>query len=139
MDERLKNLKRALKNNVLHELDFTEDHKNNVRNQIKRLNQSSDESVLLAVLQLLVQQKTGFELSRLIRARGIERFEQEEGFLYMLLHRLEQKGYIQSSWAEGEIKFYQLNSKGKRLLGKVEGKEYRGQSILHELLEGGQG
>ncbi|WP_251550786.1 PadR family transcriptional regulator [Neobacillus muris] len=139
MDKRLKNLKNALKNTVLNDLDFTEGMKNNIRNQIMGREKSSDDAILFAVLQLLVQQKTGFELSRLIRARGIERFEQEEGFLYMLLHRLEQKGYIQSSWADEEVKYYQLNSKGRKLLGKGEENEYQGRTVLHELLEGGWG
>lgn len=136
MDEQLKNIKRAMKNNLFNDLTFTDEHKNNVRQQIKKLQPATDDEVLLAILQLLVKEKTGFELSRLIRARGIERFEKEEGLLYMFLHRFEQKGYLESYWAEADIKYYQLTKKGRKLLAKAENKEYRGKIVLHELLEG---
>lgn len=136
MDEELKNLKRAMKNNLFNDLKFTDEHKNNIRQQIKKLHTASDEEILLAILQLLVKEKTGFELTRLVRARGIDRFEKEEGLLYMLLHRFEQKGYLQSYWAEADIKYYQLTNKGRKLLAKAENKEYRGKTVLHELLEG---
>lgn len=136
MEEQLKNLKKAMKKNLFNDLEFTDVQKNNVRQQIKKLPTTSDEEILLAILQLLVKEKTGFELSRLVRARGIERFEKEEGLLYMLLHRTEQKGYLQSYWAEGDIKYYQLTNKGKKLLAKAEKKEYNGKTVLHELLEG---
>lgn len=136
MDEQLKNLKRAMKKNLFNDLSFKDEHKNSVRQQIKKLQPTSDDEVLLAILQLLVKEKTGFELCRLVRARGIERFEKEEGLLYMFLHRFEQKGYIQAYWAKADIKYYQLANKGRKLLAKAENKEDRGKTVLHELLEG---
>jgi DNA-binding PadR family transcriptional regulator len=136
MDDQLKNLKRAMKNNLFNDLQFTDEQKNIVRKQIRKLQPASDDDILLAILQLLVKEKTGFELSRLIRARGIERFEKEEGLLYMFLHRFEQKGHIQSNWAETDIKYYQLTKKGRKLLAKAENIDNRGKTILRELLEG---
>jgi hypothetical protein len=136
MDEQLKNLKRAMKKNVLNGLNFKDDHKKKIKQQIMKLNASSDEEILIAVLQLLVQEKTGFELCRLVRARGIERFEKNEGILYMFLHRLEQKGFVKADWKSDDAKYYQLSKKGKRLLIKVEDKEYREKTVLAELFEG---
>lgn len=136
MEDRLGHLKRAMKNNVFNGLNFSEEHKDNIRQQIKKINTSSDDEILLAVLQLLVQEKTGFEISRLVRARGIERFENDEGQLYMLLHRLEHKGYLLSNWEDADIKYYQLSNKGRKLLVKAEDIEYSGKTVLNELLEG---
>jgi len=44
----------------------------------------------------------------------------EEGSLYPALHRLEQRGYVRSTWKQSEqnrrAKFYRLTAKGRRQL-----------------------
>lgn len=135
MEDRLKNFKNAMKRTVLKDLNFTEEHKKSIRNQIKQLPATSEEDILLAVFQLLKQKRTGFELSRLIRARGIKKFENEEGFLYMSLHKFEHKGYLNTYWDEPDIKYYQLSSKGIKLLNTIENTSYGKAYFLKEILE----
>lgn len=134
MEDRLKNLKNAMKRTVLQDLHFTEKHKNSIKRQINQLSSISEEEVLLAIFQLLKEKRTGFELSRLLRSRGIEKFENEEGFVYMSLHKFEHKGYLLTYWEE-EVKYYQLNTKGLKLLKTLENKSDRKSYLLNEILE----
>jgi predicted transcriptional regulator len=135
MEDRLKNLKKAMDQRAFRQLNFTEQHRRNIH---KKINQQveNDEDILLAVMQLLVHEKTGFELTKLLRGRGIRKFEDNEGFLYTLLHRLEHSGSIQSSWNEAEVKYYQLTDKGRKVLRKAEKKQNKKQVVFKELFEG---
>ncbi|MDQ0232261.1 PadR family transcriptional regulator [Metabacillus malikii] len=134
MDDRLKKLKGSMRRTVLQDLNFTEGLKHNIKNKINQIHETSEEDIILAVFQLLKQERTGFELSKLIRARGIKTFENEEGFLYMTLHKFEQKGYVNSYWKDKDVKYYQASTKGLRLLhtldNKREGKAYSLKEIL---------
>ncbi|WP_223589217.1 PadR family transcriptional regulator [Neobacillus bataviensis] len=135
MENRLRNLKKAMDRKTFSELNFSEEHRKNILEKIKRQDES-EETILLAVLQLLAQDRTGFELTKLLRGRGIQKIEENEGFLYTLLHRLEQTGYLQSSWSvETEAKYYQLTDKGRKALRKAEKKQSKKQFVLKELLE----
>ncbi|GKU82200.1 PadR family transcriptional regulator [Niallia sp. NCCP-28] len=134
MEDRLKGLKKAMKNTLFKELQFQDEHKFHIIKKIQQ-EQETDEMVLLALLQLLTSQRTGFELAESLRARSIQKFEEKEGFLYTLLHRLEQKQYITGQWTEAEEKYYQLNDKGRKLLQKAE-KQTKSKYALKELLEG---
>ncbi|MGF6952288.1 putative transcriptional regulator [Neobacillus sp. B4I6] len=134
MEDRLKNLKKAMDQRAFSQLNFTEKHRRNIREKINQ-QAENDEDILLAVMQLLVHEKTGFELTKLLRGRGIRKFEDNEGFLYTFLHRLEQSGSIQSSWTEDETKYYQLTDKGRRVLRKAEKKQNKKQVVLKELFE----
>ncbi|WP_456275158.1 PadR family transcriptional regulator [Bacillus sp. AK128] len=134
MEERLKNFKRAMKENVLEDLTFSEDQKKSIRQQIKNMNESSEENMLLSILQLLMQERTGFELYRLLRARGLKQYEDKEGLLYSSLHQLEQKGYLHSNWKDYEQKSYQLTNKGKKILKTIENKDRSKLYNLKELL-----
>jgi hypothetical protein len=135
MEDRLKNLKNAMKRTILQDLSFTEKHKSSIRRQINQLSFTSEEDVVLAIFQLLKEKRTGFELSRLLRARGIEKFENEEGFLYMSLHKFEHKGYLNTYWEEPDVKYYQLSNKGLKLLITFENKNYGKAYLLKEILE----
>ncbi|KON86319.1 hypothetical protein AF332_05445 [Sporosarcina globispora] len=134
MEDRLKNFKKAMKRTVLQDLTFTEKHKSSIRRQISYPS-ISEEGVLVAIFQLLKEKRTGFELNRLLRARGIEKFENEEGFLYMSLHRLEHKGYLHTHWIEPDVKYYQLNAKGLKMLKNLENKGNNEAYFLNEILE----
>lgn len=135
MEDRLKNFKNAMKRTVLQDLNFTEEHKRDIRLKIKQIPETSEEDIVLAIFQLLKQKRTGFELSRLIRARGIEKFENEEGFLYMTLHKFEHKGYLNSYWEDPDVKYYQVSSKGLKLLKTLENERYDKAYLLKEILE----
>jgi hypothetical protein len=134
MEDRLKNLKKAMDQRAFSQLNFTEKHRRNIREKINQQTEN-DEDILLAVMQLLVHEKTGFELTKLLRGRGIRKFEDNEGFLYTFLHRLEQSGSIQSSWTEDEAKYYQLTDIGRKVLRKIEKKQNKKQVVLKELFE----
>lgn len=135
MEERLKNLKNAMKRTVLQDLNFTEEHRREIRRKINHLPETSEEDIILAIFQLLKQKRTGFELSRLIRARGIETFDNEEGFLYTSLHKFEHKGYLNSNWEAPDIKYYQISSKGLKLLKTLENEGDGKVYLLKEILE----
>jgi len=118
MEKHLKNLPSSLKKTYFDHLPFTEEHRKEILKKIQI--KDKEEEVLLAVLQLLHNRKTGFELTELLRARGFERFEKKEGFIYTLLHRLEQKNIIASEWEDKKVKYYRIDRKGKKLEKKLE-------------------
>ncbi|MEC1523743.1 PadR family transcriptional regulator [Neobacillus niacini] len=135
MEDRLKNLKRVMDKKTFADLHFSDHHQHAVHKKINQ-QQESDEEILLAVMQLLVHEKTGHELTGLLRGRGIQKFEKNEGFLYTLLHRLEQSGCIETNWDDAGAKYYWLKDKGRKLLNKTEKKRTKHRLILKELLEG---
>jgi hypothetical protein len=135
MEDRLKNLKKLMDKKTFADLNFSDQHQKAIRQKINQQDEN-DEDILLAVMQLLVQEKTGHELTGLLRGRGIQRFENNEGFLYTLLHRLEQSGCIQTTWDDSGAKYYWLKDKGRKLLNKAEQKQAKRRFIFKELLEG---
>ncbi|AWD68203.1 PadR family transcriptional regulator [Priestia megaterium] len=135
MDKRLKNLRKTMNREVFAQLKFTESHKKSIREKIKQ-ETHSDEEILIAMMQLLVQEKTGYELVSLLQSRGILNFKENEGSLYVILHRLELKGVLTSNWQEDGAKFYQLNKKGCRLLKKVEEQPLSNHISFKKILEG---
>ncbi|WP_391201730.1 PadR family transcriptional regulator [Psychrobacillus sp. L4] len=118
MDERLKNLRKTIDKTTFSELKFTEQHRKAIRE--KMFEEEKEDAIFLAVMQLLVQEKTGYEIVKLLRGRGIRKFEENEGIVYTLLHQLEQDGYLHSSWNDSNVKYYRLNNKGTKLLRKSE-------------------
>jgi hypothetical protein len=135
VDDRLKNLKKIMDKRTFTDLEFSNQHQKAIRKKINQLEVSDDE-ILLAVMQLLVQEKTGHELTGLLRGRGIQKFENNEGFLYTLLHRLELSGCIETNWDESGAKYYWLKDKGRKLLIKAEQKRTKRRFVFKELLEG---
>lgn len=135
MDERLINLKKSLNKTVFSDLTFTKNHKDQIKRKMARINVKSEE-IIIAILHLLTREKTGFELNKSIRARGIQNYENNEGQLYMVLHRLEQKGYLQSAWRENKEKHYRVTNKGTKLLDLADKKSTSTKSFLKEILEG---
>ncbi|AQU74907.1 MULTISPECIES: PadR family transcriptional regulator [Priestia] len=135
MDKRLKNLKKTMNREVFAQLKFTENHKKSIREKIKQ-ETHSDEEILIAIMQLLLQKKTGYQLISLLQSRGILNFKENEGSLYVILHRLELRSLLTSSWQEDGAKFYQLNKKGRKLLKKVEEQPLSNHLSFKEILEG---
>lgn len=135
MEDRLKNLKKVMDKRTFSDLHFSDQRQKAIRKKIKQL-EVSDEEIQLALMQLLVQEKTGHELTILLRGRGIQKFENNEGFLYTMLHSLEQSGCIQTNWDESGAKYYFLKDKGRKLLNKAEQKRTKRQFVFKELFEG---
>ncbi|QED46901.1 PadR family transcriptional regulator [Cytobacillus dafuensis] len=134
MEERLKRLRQAMKNNTFHSLSFTEAHEKQVLKKID--NEERDEEILSAVLQLFVHEKSGYELAQLLRVRGIKSFENNEGFLYTLIHQLERKNYLHTRWDESGVKLYKLNKNGRKLLQSMEDEYVKLPPLFKVLLEG---
>ncbi|SCB98782.1 PadR family transcriptional regulator [Bacillus wiedmannii] len=123
-----------MENTTFKHLSFSDQHRKQVREKINASNEK-EEDISLAILQLLSNEKTGYELSQLLRGRGIRKFEGNEGFLYTVLHRLEQNRFIQSSWYHEGAKYYQLNDKGRKMLRKAEKNATKVQFILKGLVQ----
>ncbi|MHC2832213.1 PadR family transcriptional regulator [Bacillus sp. F9_6S_D1_P_5] len=134
MENRLKGLRKSMENTTFKHLSFSDQHRKRVREKINASHEK-EEDISLAILQLLSNEKTGYELSQLLRGRGIRKFEGNEGFLYTVLHRLEQNRFIQSSWDHEGAKYYQLNDKGRKMLRKAEKNAKKVQFILKGLVQ----
>ncbi|PGX49351.1 PadR family transcriptional regulator [Bacillus cereus] len=134
MEDRLKGLRKSMENTTFKHLSFSDQHRKQMREKINASNEK-EEDISLAILQLLSNEKTGYELSQLLRGRGIRKFEGNEGFLYTVLHRLEQNRLIQSSWDHAGAKYYQLNDKGRKMLRKAEKNATKVQFILKGLVQ----
>lgn len=119
MDNRLHKLRKSMEKSTFDQLKFSDRIREQVKREIKRPIENDDD-VILAILQLLHHQKTGFDLTSLLRARGFQNYENKEGFLYTVLHRLEQSSFIRSAWYDDGTKFYEINDKGKKLVRKAE-------------------
>lgn len=128
MDKGLQNLRQSFKKSTFKELKFTDQHKANIKREIRK------EKIVESILQLLNQERTGIDLLSLLRARGITKFENHEGFLYTTLHQLEHKQYIKSRWDEQERKYYQIDEKGRKLLQKIEENKTSSAIVVKTLL-----
>ena len=133
MESRLKNLKRAMKNTTFSGLEFSDAQRQKIHKKLHK--EESEAEIILAVLQLLLHEKTGFELAKQLRSRGIHKFEDQEGLIYTVLHRLEHKEYLESKWTEETGKVYKLSRKGNRLLKKQEERSTAAKAILRTLME----
>ncbi len=134
MEDRLKGLRKSMENTTFKHLSFSDQHRKQVREKINASHEK-EEDISFAILQLLSNEKTGYELSQLLRGRGIRKFEGNEGFLYTVLHRLEQNRFIQSSWDHSGAKYYQLNDKGNKMLRKAEKDSTKARFILKGLVQ----
>ena len=91
----------------------------------------TDEPTLLAgTLDLLVLRtltwgaRHGYSIARWIKERSDAAIQVEDRALYLALHRLEQRGYIDSEWALSEnnrrAKYYSLTRQGRAQLRERE-------------------
>ena len=72
--------------------------------------------VILAVLSQLDEEQYGYSLIQLLEEKG---FEIDQGTLYPLLRRLEERGLLDSEWnTEGSRprRYYQISPDGKEIL-----------------------
>ena len=66
----------------------------------------------------------GYAITSHIQVVSAERLRVEEGSLYPALHRMEQDGWLRSSWGltekNREARFYNITAKGRRQLADEE-------------------
>jgi predicted transcriptional regulator len=134
MENRLKKLKKSLDKTTFTQLNFSDQIRNEIHKKISK-QEECDKDILLAVLQLLIHEKTGFEIAKHLRGRGIRKFEDNEGFLYTFLHQLEQSGHLIGTWDESGAKYYCLNDKGRKQLKKAEKQNTKVRFVFKESLE----
>lgn len=76
---------------------------------------------LLILKTLTLAPMHGWGISQRIQQRSEDALQVGQGSLYPALHRLEQKGWIESEWAVTEnkrrAKYYRLTPAGRRALG----------------------
>ena len=86
----------------------------------KELIAASSEALVLSILER--GENYGYDIIRLVRESSRERIQWSDGMLYPVLHRLEKRGLIQSSWRTAESgrrrKYYRLKPKGHTALKK---------------------
>ncbi|MCC5803531.1 PadR family transcriptional regulator [Rossellomorea vietnamensis] len=134
MEERLKRLRKAMDHGSFNQMPFTEEKKQMIKRGIE-YSKGNDHDILLHILQLLVDEKTGHELLKNLRSRGINQYEERHGFLYTALHKMEQDKMLDSFW-KLEEKNYKLSSRGRKVLQRLEeGKSVKNLSF-NALLEG---
>ena len=87
-------------------------------------------STNLLVLSVLENENMyGYEMIKKIKTKSENLFEFQEGTLYPILHKLEEKGFISSYWDEvsgKKRKYYSITDEGKKQLKskKEEWKEF---------------
>jgi DNA-binding PadR family transcriptional regulator len=89
------------------------------------------------ILSLLSQGESyGYAIIRDIKARSDGKLQWTDGMLYPVLHRMENKGWIKSRWAESETgrkrKYYSLKKDGKTAMAKHQEQ----WSLVHSVLAG---
>ncbi|NKE03904.1 PadR family transcriptional regulator [Mesobacillus selenatarsenatis] len=134
MENRLNKLRKSMEKSTFKELSFSEKMTKEIHKQIN-FPDESDEVITLSILQLLLKEKTGYELTGLLRSRGFKKFEDNEGSLYTILHSLEQKRLIASCWNREGTKFYQVIDKGRKYLRKQEKTSATRRIVMKGLLE----
>jgi transcriptional regulator len=85
-----------------------------------------DQSLLQGTLDLLVLKtlawgpRHGYAVARWIKGTSDEALNVEDRALYLSLHRLEERGWIESEWGLSDnnrrARYYQLTSAGRRQL-----------------------
>ncbi|MFE4243403.1 PadR family transcriptional regulator [Peribacillus butanolivorans] len=134
MEDKLNQLKRAMKRTVFADVKFTDKQKTAIKQRLVQAKES-DEEVMIAIFRILQEEQSGYQIMSSLIRRGIEKFTEQEGILYML-HDLEQRGFIEVKWEQTEKKSYRLSNKGRRMLAKSESKQNAGSYILQTVLEG---
>ena len=92
------------------------------------------------ILSLLAKGESyGYAIIQEIRERSQNQMEWTDGMLYPVLHRLENRGLIQSRWAEAESgrkrKYYSLKKDGKAVLNEQRAQWLSVHGVLTQLWE----
>jgi len=81
----------------------------------------------------------GYGISQRIRQTSKEVLQVQQGSLYPALHRLEERGWLESEWGASEkgrqAKFYKLSEKGRKQLAREESNWNRLASAVANILQ----
>ena len=100
----------------------------------KELVAASAEPLILSLLSK--GESYGYAIIQEVKARSDGKLQWTDGMLYPVLHRMENKGWIKSRWAESETgrkrKYYSLKKDGKTAMAKHQAQ----WSLVHSVLAG---
>ncbi|MDA0330302.1 MAG: PadR family transcriptional regulator [Gemmatimonadetes bacterium] len=109
------------------------------RRQMNLLQGTLDVLVLRA---LSAESRHGYEVAAWIRSTTDGTFEIEDGALYTSLHRMEKRGWLQSSWGVSDTnrraKYYALTPAGRVELNRASGDWARYAEAVFKVLESDQ-
>jgi DNA-binding PadR family transcriptional regulator len=91
----------------------------------------------IAVLALMKERTYGYKLGKDLAAHGLET---EEGTLYPILRRLEEQGFVRSSWdtrGSRPRKYYAITNQGEETLEGLLANWKRIQSALESVVDRG--
>ena len=98
---------------------------------------------LLILRTLSLQPMHGWGISQRIQQLSRDVLQVNQGSLYPALHRLEQKGWIDSDWGTSEnnrrAKFYRLTTVGERELARELASWERYTGAVRLVLQGAEG
>ena len=98
----------------------------------KELAAASSRPIVLSILAL--GEDYGYSIIQRVRDASGGQIEWTEGMLYPVLHRLEDEGFIRSTWRNAENgrrrKYYRLSAAGKRSLAV----HFQQWAAVHETL-----
>lgn len=109
VEERLKNLKKAVNQTIFTKVEFMEEHQQQIHKQLQLI------SLRQTILSMLTDSKSGIELTQLLHVRRIEQIVDNEGIIYSILHEAEQHEWLSTRW-ESNVKYYQITRLGKKQL-----------------------
>ena len=109
MEERLKGLKKAVEQTAFSKVEFTTKLQQQIQKQLQTL------PLKQIILSMLIEVKSGVELTQMLHVRGVEQIIDNEGLIYSILHEAQQQGWLTTKW-ENDVKYYQLTKLGKKQL-----------------------
>ena len=140
MNDPLTNLKSSMKKSVFKGFSFSNDRKNAVKEAV-RGNQSQPQfqswrvETIITILETIQNEaKDGYQISTQLFQKNELIFQNNEGQLYTLLHLLENKEILTSTWFN-EKKYYSLNSKGNEYLAAYKQDNTKQHLSLKHLIE----
>lgn len=140
MNDPFTNLKSSMKKSIFKDFSFSSERKNAVKESIRmRQAQSQYHSwkleTIIAVLESVQHEsKDGYNISTRLFQKNERTFQNNEGQLYTLLHLLENKEILTSTW-RNQKKYYFLNSKGTKYLATFKQDNSKQKLSLKHLLE----
>lgn len=144
MSDPFTKLKDAMSKTLFKDFSFSDDQKQAVKETVRsqhskpQLHMWKEETLLNVLASIQQEPKSGFEISTHLFQVNDSSFKNNEGQLYSLLHLLETKGILLSSWREennNQVKRYSLTSRGQRLLHSQKQESHHKRASLKHLLE----
>ncbi|MEC1177460.1 hypothetical protein P9B03_03105 [Metasolibacillus meyeri] len=126
MDERLKNLKHAMKKNTFADVHFTEEQRMKVRDQMQP-------DIERELFTLLTEHRTATELIQLLHVKGVKSIWQNEGLVFIKLHQAEAAGDVEGLWDKQGTKSYRLTKQGLHKYAEDVQPKWSFKRLLHEV------